>query len=40
MTERYKVADIGGAEKGKLKIEWAESRMPVLMNLRRQLPAS
>ena len=37
MTQNYKVADIGLAEKGKLKIEWAESRMPVLMNLRRQL---
>jgi adenosylhomocysteinase len=37
VTQNYKVADIGLAEKGKMKIEWAESRMPVLMNLRRQL---
>ncbi len=30
----YKVKDIGLADQGKLKIEWAESRMPVLMYLR------
>jgi adenosylhomocysteinase len=37
MTQNYRVADIGLAEKGKLQIEWAEARMPVLMELRRQL---
>jgi adenosylhomocysteinase len=30
----YKVKDIALAGEGKLKIEWAESRMPVLMHLR------
>ena len=37
MTENYKVADIGLAERGKLQIEWAEARMPVLMEIRSQL---
>lgn len=32
----YKVRDIGLAEQGQLKIDWAEARMPVLMQLRRQ----
>ncbi len=32
----YKVADIGLAEQGRLKIEWAESRMPVMMSLRER----
>jgi len=32
----YKVKDIGLAEEGELKIEWAESRMPVLMQLREK----
>ncbi len=32
----YKIKDISLAEKGKLKIEWAESRMPVLMYLREK----
>jgi len=32
----YKVKDIGLADKGKLRIEWAESRMPVLMYLREK----
>jgi len=32
----YKVKDIGLAKEGKLKIEWAESRMPVLMYLREK----
>ncbi|MBN2323923.1 MAG: adenosylhomocysteinase [Spirochaetes bacterium] len=32
----YKVKDIGLADSGKLKIEWAESRMPVLMTLRER----
>ena len=31
---RYKVADLSLADAGRLKIEWAESRMPVLMKLR------
>ena len=33
---KYKVRDIGLAEEGKKKIEWAESRMPVLMMLREK----
>lgn len=32
----YKVKDISLAEEGKLRIEWAESRMPVLMYLREK----
>jgi len=32
----YKVKDIGLAEQGRLRIDWAESRMPVLMQLRRK----
>ena len=32
----YKVADEGLAEAGRLKIEWAESQMPVMMELRRR----
>ncbi|HRK02646.1 MAG TPA: adenosylhomocysteinase [Oligoflexia bacterium] len=32
----YKVADERLAEQGRLKIEWAESRMPVLMKLREK----
>ncbi len=32
----YKVKDINMADEGKLKIEWAESRMPVLMALREK----
>ena len=40
MTENYKVADIGLAEKGRLQIEWAEARMPVLAEVRRQLEAT
>ena len=32
----YKVKDINLADKGKLRIEWAESRMPVLMYLREK----
>ncbi len=32
----YKVKDIALADEGKLKIEWAESRMPVLMELRKK----
>jgi adenosylhomocysteinase len=32
----YKVKDLALADEGKLKISWAESRMPVLMALREQ----
>jgi len=32
----YKVADIKLAHKGKLRIDWAESRMPVLMALKKK----
>jgi adenosylhomocysteinase len=35
----YKVADLKLAEQGRLKIEWAESRMPVLMTLRERAKA-
>jgi len=36
----YKVADLGLAGQGRLKIEWAESRMPVLMALRERFSQS
>ncbi|MCB9793530.1 MAG: adenosylhomocysteinase [Alphaproteobacteria bacterium] len=36
MADNYKVADLSLAEAGKLKIEWAEARMPVLMALREK----
>ena len=32
----YKVADMSLADAGRLKIDWAESRMPVLMHLREK----
>ena len=32
----YKIKDINLAEEGKLKIKWAESRMPVLMSIREK----
>jgi adenosylhomocysteinase len=32
----YKVADMGLADAGRLKLDWAESRMPVLMQLRKK----
>ncbi len=32
----YKVADLKLADKGRLRVEWAESRMPVLMALREK----
>jgi adenosylhomocysteinase len=35
----YKVSDLKLAEQGRLKIEWAESRMPVLMTLRERARA-
>ncbi len=36
MADNFKVADLGLAEEGRLRIEWAESRMPVLMALREK----
>ena len=33
---KFKVQDLGLADQGLLKIEWAESRMPVLMKLREK----
>jgi adenosylhomocysteinase len=36
----YKVADLKLAEAGRLRIEWAESRMPVLMALRKKYSQS
>ena len=36
MGNNYKVADIALADRGRLKVEWAESRMPVLMTLREE----
>lgn len=36
MSERYKVKDLTLADAGKLKIDWAEARMPVMMALRKQ----
>jgi len=33
--QNFKVKDISLAEQGKLKIEWAEKRMPVLMKIRQ-----
>jgi len=32
----YQVADISLASKGRMKIDWAESRMPVMMSLREE----
>ena len=32
----YKVRDLGLADEGRKRIEWAESRMPVLMELREE----
>jgi len=34
--KNHKVANIGLADQGRLKVEWAESRMPVLMALREE----
>ncbi len=36
MAGNFKVANIGLSEQGRLKIHWAESRMPVLMYLRNR----
>jgi adenosylhomocysteinase len=35
-TGKYKVKDLGLAKAGKLRIEWAESRMPVMTALRKK----
>jgi adenosylhomocysteinase len=32
----YKVADLSLAKAGKMRIEWAESRMPVLMAMQEK----
>lgn len=37
---QYKVADLALAEEGRKRIEWAESRMPVLMRLREEYSQS
>ena len=39
-TTRYKVANLALAAAGRSRIEWAESRMPVLMALRERFRAS
>jgi adenosylhomocysteinase len=36
-TGHYKVRDISLAEQGRMKIEWAESRMPVMMKIRNEV---
>jgi len=36
MTTNYKVADLKLADAGRLRIDWAETRMPVLMALREK----
>ena len=36
MTTNYKVADIKLADAGRLRVDWAETRMPVLMALREK----
>lgn len=36
-TGHYKVKDISLAEQGRMKIEWAESRMPVMMQIRKEV---
>ena len=36
MADNFKVRDLSMAEGGKMKIEWAEARMPVLMALREK----
>ena len=35
-TQNYKVKDINLAKNGRMRIDWAESRMPVLMKLRKE----
>lgn len=36
MSQNYKVKDLSLAEQGRLDIQWAESRMPVMMEFRKQ----
>ena len=36
-TGHYKVKDITLADQGRMKIEWAESRMPVMMQIRKEV---
>lgn len=36
MSQNYKVKDMALAEKGRLDIQWAESRMPVMMEFRKK----
>ena len=33
---KYKIKDLSLAEAGRMRIDWAESRMPVLMALRKR----
>ena len=40
MAEKYKVKDMALADAGLMKIQWAESRMPVLMALRAKFEKS
>ena len=35
--DRYKVRDLALADRGRMKIDWAESRMPVMMKLREDM---
>ena len=39
-NKNYKVKDIGLAEQGQKKIEWAESRMPVMMAYQKKYSES
>jgi len=36
MADNFKVSDLKMADQGRLKIQWAESRMPVLMHLKEK----
>lgn len=40
MADNFKVRDLSQAESGRMKIEWAEARMPVLMALREKYSQS
>lgn len=39
-VQKYKIKDISLAEQGRLKIEWAEKHMPVLMKIREEFEAT
>ena len=39
MVQQHKVADLSLAEAGRMRIEWAEARMPVLTALREKARA-